>query len=334
MQGKKADKQFNNSTIMNKLYKKVLFALLIAAAGATKAQIHEFAPIGAEWHYDYSEIMVQGFVKICAVKDTVIGDLHCTKLQKERHGYGYSSGPFHSIFGYEYVTQIGDSVMMYRNGNFHKLFDFSSSIGDTWAVVGEEDVCEESFGTVHVVGKGTETINGIDLRYILVVDDVHSYWGYGHTMYDSPPVSPNDTVKIIEHIGPIGSYLLPRQRCLLDNMEGGDLRCYSDDNLGYLNYNPERFCDYINEEYQAIEEMSLGNELQVFPNPCNNFLTVVLPKKDQYVVAIYDNFGKIVARRNIHENLIELGLTGFSPGFYYLTANNGFSNFSTIIIKK
>ncbi|WP_373728270.1 T9SS type A sorting domain-containing protein [Bacteroides heparinolyticus] len=315
--------------------KALLLFLLLAVAGVAKAQTHEFAPIGAEWHYGRQTMFTWGYIRIFVTNDTIIDGHVCSVLQKEEHGFNYySQALYHFNLGREYFTQIKDSVLVYRKGRFYKLFDFGSSIGDTWTVVGREDVCEENFGRVHVVGKGTETINGIDLRYVLVVDDVHSYWGYGHTMYGEPPVYPNDTVKIIECIGPIGSYLLPRQRCLFDYMEGGDLRCYSDDKLGYLNYDPERFCDYINEEYQGIEELSSGNELQVFPNPCNNFLTVVLPKKDQYVVTIYDNFGKIVARRNIHENLIELDLTGFCPGFYYLTANNGFSNFSTMIIKK
>ncbi len=31
---------------------KVLLLLLLVAAGAAKAQTHEFAPVGAEWHYE------------------------------------------------------------------------------------------------------------------------------------------------------------------------------------------------------------------------------------------------------------------------------------------
>ena len=35
---------------LNQLTQKAFLLLLLVAAGAVKAQSHEFAPVGAEWH--------------------------------------------------------------------------------------------------------------------------------------------------------------------------------------------------------------------------------------------------------------------------------------------
>lgn len=136
--------------------------------------------------------------------------------------------------GNEYVTQANDSVKIYRYGEFRLLFDFGAAVGDAWTIYGSNNICPQLYGTVHVVEVGTDTIAGEVLKYVKILDEQESSWGY--CPYPEPFGEPTRPIKIVEKIGPIGSYLLPSQRCMWDISEGGSLRCYIDDDFGYHNF--------------------------------------------------------------------------------------------------
>lgn len=324
-----------NKNIMTHSLKNVFFFLLItlAPAGITKAQTSKFAPLGAEWYYDYQEIMNQGYVKITVVSDTIIDGHVCQKLQKTRFGYGYYSGLYTHIIGYEYITQINDSIMIYRDG-FHKLFDFGAEVGDAWIVLGQNGLCEEDFGRVRVVGKGIETYNGLDLIYIQLVDETSSYWGFSPTLFGEP----SDTIKVVEQIGPIGSYLLPEQKCLFDYAEGGPLRCYSDDELGELHLaglHPERNCDYINETYQIVSEQNILDKVSVSPNPCKNKINVRfdVANLDNCEITIFNVLGMMVYHGSFDRIASEITMDGHPSGLYCLTIKCGCRVYSKTFIK-
>lgn len=273
--------------------KKALLTLAIAFLGAVTgfAQTHEFAPVGAEWNYSYQNHWVDGFVQIKSVSDTVIEDHSCRKLEKYYHCFEYLFGTYYeNLIGNEYVCQVEDVVMLYQNGQFHILYDFGANIGDTWIIPGKEIPCEQTYGTTQVVGTGTENVNGHTLRYVLVLDAPESYWGYGHSLMQA---SNPDTIKIVESIGPIGTYLLPEQRCEYDYNEGGPLRCYWDETIGHVSYYSNN-CDYINTEYQDVEELPEDDAVVFCPNPASTWAVVdyKLPAdKTEAVVEIYNSLG-------------------------------------------
>ncbi len=323
-----------NTTNPNTRPWRILFPLLMMAVISTvKAQSVEFAPVGAEWYYGYQEIMETGYIKITAVNDTVIDSQPCVKLEKTRTGYGYYNGWFSRIIGYEYLTVSDDSVGLYRNGAFHKLFDFGAEIGDTWTVPGLIDICEESHGTVTVVDKGSELVNNISLRYLRIVDDINSYWGYSHYMHGEA----QDTIKVFERIGPVGSYLLPMQKCEFDSGESGVLRCYSDNETGYFNFHTNYSdinCDYINEQYQSVDEKATENNMAVFPNPCGDKLLVSLKDNNYHKVSIFNCLGNKIYDCSIHGQMAEIDLSFIPSGVYCLTIVNDCSILSKTIVKK
>lgn len=313
----------------NKLLIIVLFLMAVVAQAQDS---NRFAPVGAEWYYDYMSMYARGYVHIEAVKDTVIDDIICTKLEKTVHGYDYYAGLFTNHIGNEYVTQSNDSVMIYRNGTFQLLFDFGAAVGDSWTLIGEIGPCEQSWGQAHVVEVGTETINGQVLKYVKLLDDQYSCWGYGNNMVGEPSTTP---VKIIEKIGPMDSYLLPSQKCVFDDSEGGPLRCYIDDDLGYNNFSSNHInCGYINDQYQSVDDIGDDSPIVVFPNPCEDVVSIVLNHDRQVNVRLYNNQGCIVYEFvNIFQNL-DINVSQLPDGMYVIQINDDNDMFFNKIVKK
>ena len=317
---------------------KAFIVLLLAITGVAKAQTFEFAPLGTEWFYETQSMFSSGYIRMEAVKDTVVDGQDCIKLAREEYWHdhqlgGLHGGPRSPLF----IAQKDDSVMVYQNGIFLKLFDFGAETGDTWVVPGQEGVCPENYGTVVVIDKGIETINGNPLRYVTVKDLPDSYWGFGNAMHGSL----SEAVKIVERIGPIGSYFLPEQRCQFDYAEGGPLRCYIDDELGELHYStlyPDRNCDYISDTYQSVDESESSYGLKLFPNPTTDKLTIniepaVEPETSSPVhIELTGADGRVIMQTTALGNNVTLDMDDLSPGIYVLSVKgNAFLHRQTII---
>lgn len=300
--------------------KRTVFFLMLLAMVSTHAKA-QFAPIGATWYYETQAIYSTGYIKMEVEKDTVINGYSCVKITRDAHWHDLffnelKESPMSDLF----LAQINDSVMVLHNGAFYKLFDFGAEIGETWTVVGREGLCEEDFGTVSVVDKGVEIINGIPLKYVTIKDDTYSYWGYGNTLYGTP----SSAVRVMERIGPIGSYMLPEQKCLYDEAEGGPLRCYIDDELGELHLSslyPERNCDYISEAYQSIDDGSFNVLLRVSPNPCSDKVRLLFDEEKEHKIVLFDHTGKVVLCRFEEGKETVLDIGNLPSGLYCITVS-------------
>lgn len=318
---------------MKQIITRLIVTLLLAVAGTAKAQNVYFAPLGAEWYYETQTMFTKGYIKMVAEKDTVIDGHACLKLAREEYWHnlefgGLYGGPRPPLF----LLQENDSVMVYQNGVFKLLFDFGAEINDTLTIAGREGRCPEDFGILLVVDKGIDTINGLQLKYITVKDLPDSYWGYGGSIYGTL----SGAVKIMERIGPRG-YMLPEQRCVFDDSEGGPLRCYIDDDLGELHFStlhPERYCDYISNTYQSVDESDAKNKLSVFPNPCTEKLNLLFDEISVYEVIVFDYSGRIVLRRSVNDREAELDISKLPEGLYCVTVNDGSKFSSSRFFKK
>ena len=220
----------------------IILLLLLVVSYNLKAQT-EFAPVGAEWYYNYNNFWNVGYVKITSESDTIIDNVFCKKLVKSIHVYDYVSyNEKKGVFGYEYLTQINDSVMIYSDGEFKKLYDFSAEIGDTLLIPELGHYEEFTHGTAVVTGKGFMEFEGESLRYIDLKHLEDTPWQFScYHNYDNG----YNTARICEKIGNISGYLLPEKYFIVDDDEGGALRCYSEGELS-LKFTDEE-CDYVPE---------------------------------------------------------------------------------------
>ena len=320
---------------LNNIRQKALLLLLLLAAGTVKAQSHEFAPVGAEWHYSYGNIFTTGYIHIKAVKDIVIDGTECVKLVKQEHGYsmdpwGIGPGLYSGKSRTEYVTSSEDKVFLYRDQTFHLWFDFDAEVGDSWPVPppGNNNMISDTAGFLIVEAKGTGMVNGMELKYIDVIDREGSEWGYGDYLFGQSPY----TVRIYERIGPIGCYLFPETHWWADANEGGPFRCYEDEEIGHISVFPYN-CDYINDEYQAVAE-NRTDCMKAFPNPTEGIVGVTVPTNKPFVAKLYDNMGRMIQVFTGKESFFTLNLEVFPSGLYFLSCDAETDTFSTKIIKK
>lgn len=321
----------------NNLKQKVfLILLLLAVSGTVKAQTHEFAPVGADWHYSYDNIFTTGYIHIKAVKDTVIDGTECVKLEKREYGYstdpwGIGPGLYSGKSRTEYVASSENKVYLYRNQTFNLWFNFDAEVGDSWPVpppYNVDDMISDTAGFLIVEAKGTEVINGREIRYIDVIDQEGSEWGYGDYLYGQSPY----TVRIYERIGPVGCYMFPETHWVADANEGGPFRCYEDEEIGYVSDFPYN-CDYINPEYQTILERE-NDPMEVFPNPAEESVSISMTSSTPFIVKLYDGMGRMIRVLTGKESFLTISLDGLPSGLYFLTCNAETNIFSTKLIKK
>ncbi len=92
---------------LNNLKDKAFLLLLLFVAGVAEAQTHEFAPIGAEWHYGIKQFSTEGYVRIKSLSDTIIDGTSCKILEKRCFLYDHLDGiEKEFVKGHEYVFLI------------------------------------------------------------------------------------------------------------------------------------------------------------------------------------------------------------------------------------
>lgn len=304
--------------------------LLLVVSAMAKAQTHEFAPVGAEWYYGTHEMFSRGYIKMHVEKDTIIDELDCIKLGREKYWYDYQFHEMHSMsMTPEFLAYVNDSCMFFRNGQWHKLYDFSAEVGDTVTINGLPDnVCMTNICKVLITGKGSEMVNGVLLKYFEMKDTQDSDWGWSGTIVGDE----TEIIRVYERIGAVASYFFPEQRCLFDYAEGGVLRCYEDKEIGYLNYTyPYTECDFITDVEEHFNEQSI----MVYPNPCKEVVFVDFGDAYDKVrrLEVFDMMGSLMFTSTSDEKHFEIAMNQFAQGVYLLKATTKRNTLFITIIK-
>ncbi len=268
----------------------LLITLIISCNTFLEAQ--NWAAAGSVWHFNYSNLTFDGYIKIEKIGDTLISGKICDILKKTRIGYNYISSSDDTIYlGREYTRLSNDTVYNFRNNQFFILYCFNAVPGDTWLVAGNNTNCNLT-DSIKVDSIGTTVISSTTLRYIWTSPSIN--------------IGLQFTGKVVEKIGCIG-YMFPEPFCLTDLNEGGPFRCYSDSSLWSFQTGIVPYCDFTNQ----IAEQSLTNRIGlVYPNPFSKSTTIFLPnqkKNSKAVLKIFNALGTQVAEYSNfrNEQLIE-----------------------------
>jgi hypothetical protein len=281
-----------------------------------------WAPDGAEWHYDYGVFYIAGYIKIISDGDTIINNQLCKKLRKTNYFKDLTTYQYDTLFiGFEYTWSDENAVYIFRNEQFFKLYDFNAQPGDWWTIPATiEGVCD-STGRVQVDSISKIVINNDSLRVLYCSAYEDSHWTLGPT--------------IIEKTGPVDSYMLPitTNYCgIADIYEGGNLRCYYDNDFGLYSTGISPYCDYI---VNVEKNKSVNLFFNVIPNPADSYIFFISQSVIPDYIEIFDNYGKSMTKININEKCQIVDISGFEQGVYYILIDyNNKQNFSLKFIKK
>ncbi len=275
-----------------------------------------WAPTGATWYYGFTVWTTTGYYKIENVGDTTINNIQCKKLKKTLYTKDLAFQTLDTIAaGTEYTYADINKVYIYKHNQFYTLYNFSANVGDTWTVpeIKHYNGCD-TIGKVRVDSVGTMVINSQSLRYICVsLTDTSQKWGW--------------SAKIVERIGPIKSFINNRYNYLfpvkadycgmmIDEMiEGGDLRCYSDNSGFSYSTDIAPACDFLT----SVSSINKSPDyIDVFPNPANDLITITYNNHKINSLDIVNINGQQIFSQIVNQNAIKVNVSNLSKGIYFL----------------
>lgn len=277
----------------------------------------EFAPIGAEWYYNYREgahTPATGYFNLKSIKDTIIDSKYCKILSRtfvNSNGISFNGGQ-----NIVYQDTKENKIYRYLYGSFYLLYDFNKLKGDT--IVIKEPYSSSRYDSIVTVvdSVGIETFS----------DNLKLKTLYLHNIDQFKYVFSG---KIIENIGNL-YFFFPVNSMDCDGGCPQPLRCYNDNQIDFSSVLFP--CDTV---YTKIDIMSSA-EISVYPNPFTNSFTIRNGNHGERFLSIdiVTQLGKSILHDVIFGNMDHLiNLEGYSCGIYYLTIKTSKDNVTYKLIK-
>jgi len=171
-----------------------------------------------------------------------------------------------------FVYDSSGVYYFYSNHHFSILYDFNKQPGEFWMSDAFDflNVCGP-IGKIHVDSVGTETIDGVNLKWIVVHNDSTQFSSYFGDK------------RIYQRTGSM-QYLFPLPACVI--WEGFlGFRCYDDSLVHYSIADCDSF-------FNSVENVNATSNLRIFPNPSNKILFVQTFSHKKTQFGIYDVLGK------------------------------------------
>lgn len=255
----------------------------------------DFAPVGAKWHYSYTEFSSpnQGYIMIESVKDTTILGKNAKKLNITH--FPPASSPIN--LQREIIFSDSNKVYLFVYNQFRLLYDFNANQGDTIFVI-EPYYSGNNLDTlipILVDSTKNELIGGVSKK-VQYITSIEPSWYFGS--------------KIIKDIGS-DNYLLPFFAAV--DPSPGPIRCYYDSLLSYQLVNDcEEIITSIN------EKSNLQKQVSVYPNPSHGIFNIALPAiANEVQIEIYNLSGQQIENIFIKDKGI-INLSKLPNGIYFV----------------
>ncbi len=294
----------------NNIKQKALLLLLLVAAGAAKAQSHEFAPVGAEWYYErlYREgwnLTGIAYDRFRSLRTVEINGWECKEIELYQHLDCH--GVVNPYTELRYITQEGDQVYEVEDGQRFLLYDFGKEVGEWWYAPKYDD-------TITVVDVSYITLNDGSVRKLMETHLSNMDW----YIYN-----------IIEGIG-MDYTLFPFFYLDGDPCVEGPLRCYSEDGVQLISSETE--CDYeVLGVFDEKKEPSVQMSTLV-----DDLLHISFANTQSGVkqIRIVDMTGRMVFSQGTEDETIDIDLSEKRSGIYMVLIVVDSQVFNNKIVKR
>lgn len=298
---------------MKKFLLSIIPGITIIFCHPVNAQ-QEFAPVGAEWYYDYGYgVAGVGYEHFFVEKDSVYKEKVCRKVSVTRYFYTGEIREAYSFYLYEEDEKIFYS---YRD-TFYILFDFNLDIGDTikYAVPYDYTFPDSEFYdsiTIQLVDSiGQLEVNGSGFR---------KYWLSEPILIDQG--SGGFFNCFTERIGGC-EYFFPYEWNLGPDLFGVSFRCYFDYELDIRNIYG-RPCDTVFSILSINQSQNMPFKLWINNNTLNIETNNIVHFNNQFNLTIYSINGMVINDQWIHltNSMYQLELNSIPKGIYIVTLRN------------
>jgi hypothetical protein len=259
------------------------------------AQVADFAPVGAKWHYSEQAFAPPPFGVFPRVVEVVSKEMYQGKLCSKLIGIGTTSVPSATVPDPLFVYSQNDSVFFYSllSGSFELLYDFGAEAGESWVIGGLNTPEGLDSVIVFIDSVSQITVNGTVLK-VLYTSCPYLFFDWG--------------CEIIAGIG--NTYFLTPDYGLFEGGPGG-LRCYTDteNDLHFVSYP----CDTTIVTTNTVEANSIL-PISISPNPASSFAQLPFAPDR---VQVFNMLGQQIKISFSNETL---DVSAFSPGIYQVLA--------------
>jgi hypothetical protein len=270
----------------------ILLLIFIVTISNICAQGSDFAPVGAKWYYrqfSSNYPYPEEFRLVEVTNEEVFQGQLCRKVT------GLTGCGLPAI---SHVFTRNDSVFFWSDYStkFQLLYDFRSTVGDSWLIDGLGNGPSGDSLRVFVDSLSQRVVSGDTLKVLHITNFGCYDWGN----------------EIIEKLG--NDYFLSPSFCLCENDPSG-IRCYFDQSSDY-HFVPYP-CDTSILTSGTINPYKL-NSLQVFPNPFYDEITVSLQlPQDEYFFKLYNQMGRLVQAESLTFSTTKLDTNTLPHGIYF-----------------
>lgn len=284
----------------------ILTAIILTFYITINAQeVHEFAPVGAEWYYNYAETdgPYGHFKNVISEKDTTIDGENCRVLKQYFDNIGTSTESY-------IIKQNFGKIYYYYKNEWNLLFDFDVQVDDTVIFTFMYDKYNyDTSETIDSVFSARFVIHSIETNNQELKTIVSEIIGEDIPVSEGEPIFASFTYSYTEKIGlnyPIGvpgysgfiPYFSNLPQIAVDYLEF--LRCYSDSEISYTTDTWAATSLPCDNTVLDIEDISAKQKLNIFPNPSTGIVNII--SNENSLVSIFDITGKIVAEYNVNAN--------------------------------
>jgi hypothetical protein len=285
------------------LFYSLLFLLLCQAQGqeyaSSKIYENEFAPVGALWHYtqwSFGDAFTT-YKTIESVSEVTIQGKLCKKMIQVDRFYADTM-----LITVHYMYSEEGRVYFYADDEFHLLYDFSATAGDTLVLDYYQTYTGDPLLMI-IDSTGTIDVSG-ELRIIQYV-----------TSGDGMLVEFAN--EVIEGIG--GSYFMfPNY----DGSSNGALRCYQDQetDIWLSPYHPGGLWNHIDcdQIISGVDEHYSAPAFTIHPNPTNTGIITIDNIAQTCKYQIFNIFGVKVKTGTIGAEANQIAVHELSAGSYIL----------------
>ena len=279
-------------------------------------QKNEWAPIGAEWHYDYElelPFKNHGYTLYKVLKDTIINSQTARLIYKQDVYFNGGIAKKDTLYTYEEDSKVYFLI----NDKFSLAYDFGAQVGDTIRIDPDFFNCD-SISPIVVDSIKSMVVNGIQLKRQFVSYKLLKKGKNNQVITDI----------FTEKFGNYGN-LIFHPNCGGDTFVYPFLRCYQDNLLSYVNdywksLYPNASCDTL--IYTGIANIKSNLMVRIYPNPTDGI--IYIDSKDKIsTLTIYDSKGSIV-KSNWNKTLSNADISNLRNGLYIIkiTFMNGESS--------
>ena len=93
--------------------------------------------------------------------------------------------------------------------------------------------------------------------------------------------------------------------------------------------------EFVVSQFSKVQDIII-KEFDLYPNPCDSHINIFLANTDNQIkhIQLFDIFGKMIYEKNVNQNLLQINMSLYNQGFYFIRIVSDKGEYKHKIIKR